>query len=30
LVWISKLPPNPDSTGDYIVQVQDIQVLANG
>jgi hypothetical protein len=26
MVWISKLPPNPDSTGQYIVQVQEIQV----
>jgi hypothetical protein len=27
LVWISRLPPEPDSTGQYLVQIQDIQVL---
>ncbi len=29
LVWISKLPPTPDSNGQYIVQIQDIKVLAS-
>jgi hypothetical protein len=29
MVWISKLPPTLDN-GGYIVQVQDIQVLATG
>src|SRR5437762_12571175 len=29
LVWISKLPPNADSSGGYAVQVQDIKVLVS-
>ena len=29
LVWITKLPSTPDTNGGYIVQVQDIKVLAS-
>jgi hypothetical protein len=29
MVWISKLPPTPDSTGQYQVQVREIQVKVN-
>ncbi len=29
LVWISKLPPNPDSSGEYQVKVEEIKVLVS-